>query len=72
MLEYWPPQELQIGFPKFNGILFFQPWGLILGHKIQHLLVAWGQIGNFFSISALTPSVKALSADFNFWTNRNA
>jgi len=47
MLEYWPPQELQIGFPKFNGILF-SALGPILGHKIQHLLVAWGQIGNIF------------------------
>jgi hypothetical protein len=30
------------------------------------------QIENTFSISAFTPSVKTLGADFNFCTNRNA
>jgi hypothetical protein len=29
-------------------------------YKVQHLLVTWGQIEKFFSISALTPSVKPL------------
>jgi hypothetical protein len=43
--------------PKFNGILF-SALGTIQGHKVQHLLVAWGE--NIFSISALSPSVKPL------------
>jgi hypothetical protein len=59
------PQGLQIGFPNLMGP--------IQGHKVQHLLVTWGQIEKiFFSISALTPSVKALGAEFNFCTNTNA
>jgi hypothetical protein len=45
--------------PKFNGILF-SALGTIQGHKVQHLLVALGQIENIFSISALSPSVKPL------------
>jgi hypothetical protein len=57
--------------PKFHGIpfffFFFSALGPIQGHKVQHLLVTWGQIQKFFffSISALSPSVKkALGADF--------
>jgi hypothetical protein len=52
---------------KFDGNPF-SALGPIEGHKVQHLLVLWGgQIEKFFfSISALTPSVKALGADFNF------
>jgi hypothetical protein len=47
--------------PKFDGILFFQPWGPKQGYKVQHLLVvAWGRLNFIFSISAFTPSVKPL------------
>jgi hypothetical protein len=67
MLEHWP-QGLKIGFPKWM-VSFFKPWGQIHSHKVQHLLVT---SGTFFSIPALTPSVKALGADFNFCTNRIA
>jgi hypothetical protein len=38
----------------------FSTLGLIQGHKVQHLLVTCGQIEIFFSLSALTPSVKPL------------
>jgi hypothetical protein len=42
-------------------ISFLSALGPIQGHKVQHLLIAWGQIENIFSISALTPiSVKHL------------
>jgi hypothetical protein len=43
-------------------VILFQPWGQpIQGHKVQHLLVlGGGKLKScFFSISALTPSVKA-------------
>jgi hypothetical protein len=43
-------------------VSFFQPWGPIQGHKFQHLLITWGKLNFFFSISALIPSVKALGA----------
>jgi hypothetical protein len=66
MLEHWP-QGLQIGFPN-SMVSFFQPWGQ---NKAQHSLVTWGRLKIIFCISALTPS-KALGADFNFCTNRNA
>ncbi len=34
--------------PKFNvWYPFFQPWGPIQGHKVQHLLVTWGQISSW-------------------------
>jgi hypothetical protein len=41
---------------------------------VQHLLVTWGsRLKIFFSILAFTTNVKkALGADFNFCTNRNA
>jgi hypothetical protein len=53
-LVVWP-QGLQIGFPD-SMVSFFSVLGPIQGHnKVQHLLVTWGR---FFSISALTPSVK--------------
>ncbi len=58
MLEHWP-QGLQIGFPNLM-VSFFQPWVQLQGHKVQHLLVAWGRLKIFFSISVLTPSVKSL------------
>jgi hypothetical protein len=46
--------------PEFDGILFPALLGPIQGHKVQHLLVL-GQIEKFFfSISALTASVKPL------------
>jgi hypothetical protein len=38
----------------------FLALGPIQGHKVQHLLVMWGQIEKIFSISALTHSVKYL------------
>jgi hypothetical protein len=56
MLEYLP-QGLQIGFP--NGTLF-SALGPIQGHKVEHLLVTWGQIEKIFKISALTPKIKPL------------
>ncbi len=34
--------------------------GPIQGHKVQHLLVAWGRLNFFSSISAWIPSVKSL------------
>jgi hypothetical protein len=68
MLEHWP-QELQIGFPNLDGILF-SAFGPIQGHKARQLLVTWGRLKRFFSISALTLSVKPLGADFNFCTNK--
>ncbi len=73
MLEHWP-RGPKLGPPKFDGNPFLRALGPIQGHKVQHLLVTWGQIEKFFfSLSALTPSVKALSrAGFNFCTNRNA
>jgi hypothetical protein len=37
MLEHWL-QGLQVGLPKFDGILF-SALGPIKGHKFQHLLV---------------------------------
>jgi hypothetical protein len=57
MLEHWP-QGLQIGLPKCNGILFFQPWGRYKAIKFSNL----GQIEKifYFFLSALTPSVKPL------------
>jgi hypothetical protein len=39
---------------------FFQPWGQYKATKVQHLLVTWGRFKIFFSISALTCSVKPL------------
>jgi hypothetical protein len=45
--------------PRFDGIVF-SPLGPILGHKVQHLIVTWGRLKMFFSISVLTPSVKPL------------
>jgi hypothetical protein len=60
MLEHWP-QWLQIGFLWIK----FPALGLIQGHKVQHLLVTWGQIENifylilfFFYFSLVTTSVK--------------
>jgi hypothetical protein len=42
-------------------VSFFQPWGQRQDPTIvQHLLVTWGQIEKFFSVSALTPSVNPL------------
>jgi hypothetical protein len=58
MLEHWP-QGFQIAFPNSMAILF-SALGRILGHKVQHLLVTWGRLKSFFSISARTPSVKPL------------
>jgi hypothetical protein len=57
MLEHCP-QRLQIGFPNWM-VSFFQPWGPIQGHKVEHLLVALADWKYFFLL-ALTPSVKPL------------
>jgi hypothetical protein len=61
MLKHWPPPPRVANWlPKFDGILFpaLRP---IQGHKVQHLLVTWGRLKIFFSISALIIlSVKAL------------
>jgi hypothetical protein len=62
MLEHWP-QGLQIGFPN-SMLSFFSALGPIQGHKVQHLLVNWGRLKSFFSISALDSYCKALGADF--------
>ncbi len=42
MPKNWaPPPALGAKWvPQFDGILYFQPWGPIQGHKVQHLLVA--------------------------------
>jgi len=47
---------------KFDGVLFFKKaLRPIQWHKVQLLLlVAWARLNFFFSISALTPSVKPL------------
>jgi hypothetical protein len=54
-----PPPRVANWLPKFYGILFsaLRP---VQGHKVQHLLVTWGRLKIFFSISALILSVKAL------------
>jgi hypothetical protein len=70
MLGHWP-SGLQIGFPNLI-VSFFSALGPIQGLRVQHLLVTWGQIEKIFSISALTPNIKPLGADFNFCTNTNA
>jgi hypothetical protein len=44
---------------NYDGILF-SALGPIEGHKVQHFFSNLGQIEKFFSISALTPSVKPL------------
>jgi hypothetical protein len=41
-------------------VSFFELWGQYKAIKVQHLLVTWGRLKSFFSISALTPSVKPL------------
>jgi hypothetical protein len=42
MLQHWP-QGLQIGFPNLM-VSFSSALGPIQGHKIQHLLVTWGNL----------------------------
>jgi hypothetical protein len=69
LLEHWP-QGLQIGFPN-SMVSLFPPLGQYKAIKVRHLLGAWGHIENIFSISALTPNVKPLVANFNFCTNKN-
>jgi hypothetical protein len=51
--------------PKFDGILF-QPWGQYKAIKFSILLVTWGRLKSFFSISASTPSVKPLGLILTF------
>jgi hypothetical protein len=58
MLEHWL-QGLQIRFPN-SMIYFFSALAPIQGHKVQHLLVTWGQIEKKILFSALSPSVKPL------------
>jgi hypothetical protein len=41
-------------------VSFFQPWGPIQGHNVQHLLVTWGRLNFFIFMSTLTPGVKPL------------
>jgi hypothetical protein len=51
----------------------FKPWGQYKGHKSSAFISNLGHIEKVFSISALTPSVKPLGADFNFVSpSRNA
>jgi hypothetical protein len=67
MPKHWPPKGwLQIGFPNLMVSLIFQPLGPIQGHKVQHLLVAWGRLNFIFSISAFTPSVKQAFVSMDF------
>jgi hypothetical protein len=58
MIEH-SPQGLQIGFPNLM-VSFSSALGPVQGHKVQCLLITWGRLKSFFSISALTPSVKPL------------
>jgi hypothetical protein len=51
MLEHWL-QGLQIRFPN-SMIYFFSALAPIQGHKVQHLLVTWGQIEKKNSIFSL-------------------
>jgi hypothetical protein len=69
MLEHWP-QGLQIGFT--NLMVSFFSLGANTRPRSSAFISNLGQIEKIFSISALTPSVKPLGADFNFCTNRNA
>jgi hypothetical protein len=46
MLQHWP-QDLQIGYPNLM-VSLFSTLGPIQGHKIQHLLVTWGELKRFF------------------------
>jgi len=66
MLEHWlaPPGAANWP-PKFDGILFWEPWVQYKAHEVQHLLVTWGRLKSFFfSLSAFTPSVKSFGVDF--------
>jgi hypothetical protein len=60
MLEDWPQEQVANWLHKFNGILFFQPWGPIESHKSSEFISNLGQNEKIFSTSALTPSVKPL------------
>jgi hypothetical protein len=53
------PKGLQIGLPNLM-VSFFSPLGPIQGHIVQHLLLTLGRLKSFFSMSALTPTVKPL------------
>jgi hypothetical protein len=65
MLKHWS-QGLQIGFPN-SMISFFQAWGQYKAIKFGfYLLVTWGKLNFFFSISALTRSVKPLEVISTF------
>ncbi len=55
-MEHWPQGVTNWPY-KFDGILF-GTLGPIQGHKVQHSLVARGRLKSFFSLSALTHSVK--------------
>jgi hypothetical protein len=50
---------MQIGLPNVM-VSCFSALGPIQSHKVQHFISNLGQIEKFFSISALTPSVKLL------------
>jgi hypothetical protein len=57
---------------KISAVLYIAE-GSIPVHKVQQFISTWGTLKSFFfSISALTPNVKPVGADFNFCTNRNA
>jgi len=70
MLEHWP-EWLQIGGLPNLMVSFTQPWGQYKAIKFS-IYSYVGQIEKFFSISALSPRVKLLGADFKFCTNRKA
>jgi hypothetical protein len=60
MLEHWPMAQRVVDWPRiFDGILF-SALGPIQGHNVQNLLVTWGRLKSFFSISVLTGGVKHL------------
>jgi hypothetical protein len=67
------PQWLQIGFSN-SLVSFFEALGPTLRPSSSSAFIHnLGQIEKIFSISALTVGCcKALAADFNFCTNRNA
>jgi hypothetical protein len=70
MVTHWPPRVANWP-PKFDGI-YFPALGPIQGHKVEHLLVTLGRLKRIFFSSALTPRVRPVGADFNFYITRNA
>jgi hypothetical protein len=72
MLEHWPQGLVANWPPKFDGILFFLSLGANTRPSSSAFISNYGQIEKFFSISALTPSIKPWGLISTFVTNRNA